>query len=98
MEKFAIVIDCSCILIGFLLLVSDVIFLKSSKKTHIEMSSLIFLRIKSFLTESPRWLLTKGREAAAYRIVFNQKFDMEFSEKATKAKEVEKEVRFFVHH
>lgn len=61
------------------------------------MSSLIFLRIQSFLTESPRWLLTKGREAAAYRIVFNQKFDMEFSEKATKAKEAEKEVRFFRH-
>lgn len=51
-----------------------------------------FLLTDSFLTESPRWLLTKGREAAAYRIVFNQKFDMEFSEKAAKAKKVEKEV------
>lgn len=47
----------------------------------------------SFLTESPRWLISKGREAAAYRIVFNKKCDMEFAEKvASKQKEAEQEV------
>lgn len=47
----------------------------------------------SFLTESPRWLISKGRDAAAYRIIFNKKCDMEFAEKAaSKAKEAEQEV------
>lgn len=48
--------------------------------------------ICSFLTESPRWLISKGREAAAYRIIFNKKCDMEFSEKMEqKAKEAEQQ-------
>ena len=47
----------------------------------------------SFLNESPRWLISKGRDAAAYRIVFNKKCDIEFEEKMTsKAKEIEQEV------
>lgn len=51
------------------------------------------IKIDSFLTESPRWLMSKGREAAAYRIVFNKKCDIEFDEKMTsKAKEAEQEV------
>ncbi|XP_031618292.1 organic cation transporter protein isoform X1 [Contarinia nasturtii] len=47
-----------------------------------------------FLSESPRWLISKGREAAAYRIVFNKKCDMEFEEKAaSKAKEAEQQAK-----
>lgn len=46
--------------------------------------------IYSFLTESPRWLISKGREAKAYKILFNKKYDMEYTEKnLIKLKEAE---------
>lgn len=47
----------------------------------------------SFLTESPRWLLTKNREKDAYRILFNKECDMEYSLKESpKAKEADPNV------
>lgn len=33
------------------------------------------------MIESPRWLLSKGREEKAFKILFNKKVDEEFSEK-----------------
>lgn len=46
----------------------------------------------SFLTESPRWLLSKGREVKAYEIVFNKKYDGELPEKEqNKVKAVQQE-------
>lgn len=90
----------SRIFIGILLLVSKFILPTSNspinrinyrvKKTK---SNENFIFLNSFLTESPRWLISKGREEAAYRIVFNKKCDMEFAEKvASKQKEAEQVV------
>lgn len=33
------------------------------------------------MTESPRWLLSKGREEKAYKILFNKKVEEVYSEK-----------------
>lgn len=40
-----------------------------------------FIPNSSFLSESPRWLLSKGKERKAYEIVFNKKYDGELPEK-----------------
>lgn len=89
----------SCIFARVLLLVSKwitLIELHNSMQSVLcsaKIKSAIFFAWNSFLTESPRWLISKGREAAAYRIVFNKKCDMEFEEKMqSKAKEAEQEV------
>lgn len=60
---------------------------------NLEMIS--FLIYLSFLSESPRWLLTKNREKDAYKILFNKKYDMEYPLKEnTKAKEAEPNVTY----
>lgn len=33
------------------------------------------------MNESPRWLISKGREEKAYKILFNKKVDDAFTEK-----------------
>lgn len=50
--------------------------------------------LRSFLIESPRWLISKGRDAKAYNILFNKKYDMECPEKEiNKQKEAEQSAK-----
>lgn len=45
----------------------------------------------SLLSESPRWLISKGREAKAYKILFNKKYDTEYTENEVNNKQKEAE-------
>lgn len=70
----SIVIDHSGVFTHFLLLVS--IPRDSSDRPELK-TGILF----SFLNESPRWLISKGREQDAYKILFKKELDFPEKEK-----------------
>lgn len=98
MATIAIIIDHSSIFAHRLLLVSvaEVRAIKKGVSGTIER----FLiktehNIYSFLIESPRWLISKGREKKAYKILFNKKYDMDYytGKEINKQKEAEQNAK-----
>lgn len=88
LETSTTLLNHSILSINFLLLVSSFFLFGFSSCFNC-----ILWFSTSFLTESPRWLISKGREEKAYQILFNKKYDMEFTEKEkAKLREAEQEM------
>lgn len=88
MATITIIVNYSCIFAHLLLLVSAHASWSIVITHSVDNTSFGF----SFLCESPRWLISKGREDKAYKILFNKKYDKPITKpkEQTKKEEAEK--------